>query len=158
MVISLATNYNVVIERFLPTVAEYMLLEMTEEQRNSVLDAYIISAATEFNSACLHDLENRDEGNRCFMEDLSDEEIEILVDMMRVAWLKHKLYDSEKLRNGMSTKDYTVFSPANLLAELRDTYNNACESATNRLMNYTYTHNVGKIARLRKNGDSLFRY
>lgn len=158
MVINLATSYNTIIERFLPTVAEYMLLEMTEDQRNSVLDAYIISAATEFNVACLHDLEQRDEENRCFMEDLSDEEIEILVDMMRVAWLKHKLYDSEKLRNGMSTKDYTVFSPANLLAELRDTYADARETAMNRLTNYTYTHNVGKIARLKKNGDSLFQY
>lgn len=74
------------------------------------------------------------------MNDLSDEEIDILVDLMRVEWLKHKLYNSELLRNGMSTKDYTVFSPANLQNQIRITYQDAREEARMRLYQYSYTH------------------
>lgn len=149
----MATSYTVIIERFLSTVSEYMFLDMLKEDRYAILVPYLIGASTQFNSACVFDLEDRDEDLQQFNADLTDEEIDILVDLMRVEWMKHKLYNSEKLRNGMSTKDYTVFSPANLLNEIRTTYQDARESATNRLYGYTYTHNRDKIVRLGNNGD-----
>ena len=153
----MATSYDTIIDRFIPTVAEYAILDMDDENRKDMLIPYLISASTEFNSVCIYDLTERDDVLQEFTADLCDEEIEILVDLMRVAWLKHKLYNSEKLRNGMSTKDYSVFSPANLLAEIRETYIDAREAANNRLVDYTYMHNRETIARLsKKNGNYIF--
>lgn len=149
----MATAYNTIIDRFIPTISEYAFFSLDENEREEFIDPYIISAATEFDSVCIEDLADRDEELRQFNIDLSDEVIEILVDLMRVGWLKHKLYNSEKLKNGMSTKDYTVFSPANLLSEIRDTYVDARDTAKNRLVMYTYTHNRDRIAGLTKNGS-----
>lgn len=153
----MATSYTEIIDRFLSTVSEYMLLNMTDEERYEMLSSYIINAATQFDSTCIYDLRDRDNELGQFNTTLPDEEIDILVDLMRVEWLKHKLYNSEKLRNGMSTKDYTVFSPANLLNEIRTTYQDARDTANNRLVAYTYTHNGETIARLRKNGNHILR-
>jgi len=135
-----ATSYTTIIERFLPTVKEYLYADIDEDELYELVCPYIISAATQFNDACIVDLNDRDDEAREFVNDLSDEEIDILVDLMRVEWLKHKLYNSELLRNGMSTKDYTVFSPANLQNQIRITYQDAREEARMRLYQYSYTH------------------
>lgn len=146
----MATSFYTIIERFIPTVSEYMFANVSKSVCYEILTPYVISAATQFDSVCIHDLQDRDDELGQFNVDLSSEEIEILSDLMRVEWLKHKLYDSEKLRNGMSTKDYTVFSPANLLSEIRETYVDARSAADARLVNYTYSHNIKQIARLHK--------
>lgn len=137
----MGTLYSQVIEHFLPTVSEYMFLEMEEEQAFEFIFPFLKNAITQFNDACIFDLEDRDEENQMFNVDLTFEEIDILADLMRVEWLKQKLYNSELLRNGMSTKDYTIFSPANLQSQIRETYIDARESARMRLYQYTYTHN-----------------
>lgn len=144
----MATSYDTIIECFLPSVSEYVLLELADQDRRDMLVPYVIDAANKFNSACLEDLNDRDEDLQQFNVDLSAEVIDILVDFMVVAWLKHKLYNSDLLRNGMSTKDYTVFSPANLQNQIRLTYQDAREHAQKRLHNYTYTHPINKISEI----------
>ena len=136
----MATSFSTVIERFLPTVTEYMLMDLDEQQRDEILTPFVLSAATQFNSICVRDLNDIDKELGQFNVDLSDEEMDILADLMRVEWLKHKLYNSEIMRNGMSTKDYTVFSPANLQNQIRETYVDAREDAKMRLYLYSYTH------------------
>ena len=136
----MATSFSTVIERFLPTVTEYMLMDLDEQQRDEILTPFVLSAATQFNSICVRDLNDIDKELGQFNVDLSDEEMDILTDLMRVEWLKHKLYNSEIMRNGMSTKDYTVFSPANLQNQIRETYVDAREDAKMRLYQYSYTH------------------
>lgn len=144
----MATSYDTLIECFLPSVSEYGLLELDDQDCRDMLVPYVIAAANKFNSACIEDLNDRDEDLQQFNVDLSDEVIDILVDFMVVAWLKHKLYNSDLLRNGMSTKDYTVFSPANLQNQIRITYQDAREQAQKRLYHYTYTHPNEKISEI----------
>ena len=142
----MATTYKEIINRFLPTVAEYMLADLDEDTCTEIITPYIISATTQFGDACIEDIVTMSDDGTGFATTLSDEVIEIIVDLMRVEWFKHKIYNSEALRNGMSTKDYTVFSPANLLEQLLATYNDAREEARMRLYQYTYTHPKSKIS------------
>ncbi len=136
----MAVSFDDIIERFIPSVTEYSYLGLDEDDRNEILYAYIISAAAKFQDACLDDLKDVDNDTGIFHSDLSEETIDILVDLMRVEWLKQKLYNSDLMRNGMSTKDYTIFSPANLHAQIRETYQDARKDAKNRLYQYSYTH------------------
>ena len=76
----MATSYDTIIERFIPTVAEYAILDIDDENRKDMLIPYLISASTEFNSVCIYDLTERDDAVQEFTADLCDEEIEILVD------------------------------------------------------------------------------
>lgn len=139
----MGTPYSIIIDRFLPTISEYAYLEVGDDEVYELVLPFLLSAATQFNDACIFDLNARDNDNTMFLADLHDEEIDILSDFMRVEWLKQKLYNSDIQRNGMSTKDYTVFSPANLQAQIRETYKDAREEARARLYNYTYTHSNG---------------
>lgn len=144
----MATSYDTIIECFLPSVSEYILLELDDQERRDMLVPYIIDAANKFNSAGIEDLNDRDDDLQQFNIDLSDEVVDILVDFMVVAWIKHKLYNSDLIRNGMSTKDYTVPSTANLQNHTRITYQDAREHAQKRLYHYTYTHPNGKISEI----------
>ena len=136
----MATTFVSVIEKFLPTIAEFYFLDCDQSERDAVLLPFVLGAATHFNTICVRDLNDIDMNSGQFNVDLSDEEVDILIDLMRVEWLKHKLYNSEIMRNGMSTKDYTVFSPANLQSQIRETYIDARDAARNRLYHYSYTH------------------
>lgn len=142
----MATSFNDIVERFIPTVAEYSFFKLDDEELNELLKPYIISAATQFSSVCMSETVQFDKDSFEFSEDLSDEVIDILVDLVRVEWLKHKLYNADILKNGMSTKDYTIFSPANLQEQIRETYIDARNTAKMRLYQYSYTHPDSNIA------------
>ena len=53
-----------------------------------------------------------------FNEALDDEELWILAHGMVVTWNSGQLYAEKKLKNSMSTSDYKIFSPANLIEKL----------------------------------------
>lgn len=142
----MATSFNDIVERFIPTVAEYSFFKLDDEELNELLKPYIISAVTQFSSVCMSETVQFNKDSFEFSEDLSDEVIDILVDLVRVEWLKHKLYNADILKNGMSTKDYTIFSPANLQEQIRETYIDARNTAKMRLYQYSYTHPDSNIA------------
>ena len=142
----MATSFNDIVERFIPTVAEYSFFKLDDEELNELLKPYIISAVTQFSSICMSETVQFNKDSFEFSEDLSDEVIDILVDLVRVEWLKHKLYNADLLKNGMSTKDYTIFSPANLQEQIRETYVDARNTAKMRLYQYSYTHPDSNIA------------
>ena len=142
----MATSFNDIVERFIPTVAEYSFFKLDDDELNELLKPYIISAVTQFSSVCMSETVQFNKDSFEFSEDLSDEVIDILVDLVRVEWLKHKLYNADLLKNGMSTKDYTIFSPANLQEQIRETYVAARNTAKMRLYQYSYTHPDSNIA------------
>ena len=142
----MATSFNDIVERFIPTVAEYSFFKLDDDELNELLKPYIISAVTQFSSVCMSETVQFNKDSFEFSEDLSDEVIDILVDLVRVEWLKHKLYNADILKNGMSTKDYTIFSPANLQEQIRETYVDARNTAKMRLYQYSYTHPDSNIA------------
>lgn len=142
----MATSFNDIVERFIPTVAEYSFFKLDDDELNELLKPYIISAVTQFSSVCMSETVQFNKDSFEFSEDLSDEVIDILVDLVRVEWLKHKLYNADILKNGMSTKDYTIFSPANLQEQIRETYVDARNAAKMRLYQYSYTHPDSNIA------------
>lgn len=53
-----------------------------------------------------------------FGVDLTEEEIWILAHGMLISWFSSKLHRHESLRNKITHKDYTTFSPANLLDKM----------------------------------------
>lgn len=57
-----------------------------------------------------------------FREDLPYEVIDILTEWMVAYWLKPYVNNLENLRNNLNTKDFTSFSPANLLEKVGDRY------------------------------------
>ena len=78
--------------------------------------------------------------------DLTEEEISILVDGMILEWMKPYVYSSDNFRNGMNTKDYSVFSPANLLKEMSNTYTALKQERDHEIIKYSYSYgNVSEL-------------
>lgn len=77
------------------------------------------SAIDDFADICGQDLADYDIELQQFNVELTRKEQSILALSMIVHWLEPYVYNSDALKNAMSTKDFSVFSPAKLLEQMR---------------------------------------
>lgn len=72
-------------------------------------------------------------------EDL-DEILDIVSDGMVVQWLKPYYFKADNLENFLTTKDFTAYSPSELLLRISDTYKLAKKNFTGAMREYSYNH------------------
>ena len=101
-------------------------------------------AISDFAPVCQDDLYDVDETLAQFNVDLDLEVQEILATGIAFYWTSARILDQELLRNSMSTKDYTYFSPANLMRESQTLRETLRKEYRDRIVQYTYHH--GDIA------------
>lgn len=135
----MATSYDVVDNAFLNKITDDYFLNLTETELQNILDKYRNSANVKFKKCSK--LSNKDDVLRQYNEDLTDEEVEILANLMILEWLKPKIYSMELLKQSMSSKDFKLYSQANHLRELQE-LKRETETEINRLIvSYTYSSN-----------------
>jgi hypothetical protein len=140
----MATAYNVVYNSFLDKINDYDLADMAVGDANTVMSGLLNQAVVRFLESCKKDLSLTDENG--FTEDLDLDEIDILSEGMIESWLKPYRNNLELLRNALSTKDFTTFSPANLLDKVNTTYLTAHANFLSRIKEYSFIHNdVGDL-------------
>lgn len=116
----MATPYSDVINIFLVKVTDYDLPKFDDSDCEEILTSYMKLACAKFTS-CLINLNDIDDNLKQFNQNLTFDIIDIISEGMIVEWLKPKLHNTEVLKNNLSTKDFSLYSPANLLKELRET-------------------------------------
>lgn len=140
----MATTYAEVYETFLEKVTDYDLALMLEADAKSLMYGYLKQAIVRFLESCTKDLTAVDEYG--FTETLDLDEVDILTEGMVVAWLKPKRNDLDLFKNVLNTKDFTTFSPANLMEKTNDVYVTAETRFISRIKEYSYIHNnVGDL-------------
>lgn len=144
----MATLFDDIYSRAISRFSDYDFLQISSSSREAILERYLYSAISDFERVCLFDLSNIDLVNKAFVDDLDNESIEILALGIDYYWFSAKVQNSELLRNSLSTKDYTFFSPANLLRELRNVRNDLKSELKHRITTYSYDH--GDIAGLKE--------
>ncbi len=138
------TAYTTIYNSFLDKVNDYDLADMTSELAQTSMRGWLNQAVVRFLESCKKDLTQTEEGG--FTEDLDLMEIDILTEGMVEAWLKPIRNNLDLLRNALSTKDFTTFSPANLLDKVNDTYSMAHANFLSRIKEYSFIHNdVGDL-------------
>ena len=81
-----------------------------------------------------------------FIETLDEDEIDILAELMIAEWLKPMMYDDELLESRLNTKDFTEYSPAKLIEQIRMVYSMNRKESKALINNYTFTHgDVGEV-------------
>jgi predicted Fe-S protein YdhL (DUF1289 family) len=130
------TPFSKIDDMFLSDISDDTLLDYTEEERENILDSLRIKAITRF-KACKQDLSDRDEVNRVFNQDLSDEVCLIISTIMRKFWLNDKIYNLELLRQRMSTKDWKLTSQANHLQILTELKQELDKEISRMIIEYT---------------------
>ena len=134
-------SYEQIVGAFLNKINEYELLELADDERDDSVFSFLTKSLYKFKRVCNYKLEGFKIVSSDMPEEEIDEVLDILTNGMVVQWLKPFLNRQENLENALSTRDFTVFSPANLLLRVRETYSNAKKDFENELREYSFSHN-----------------
>jgi hypothetical protein len=132
------TEYKVVFEKFKDKITDPDLLLYLESIQQEILISLMSSACVKFKRICKQNLSDRDNTLMMFNFDVDEEVIDIMTDIMVEYWLKPYLNNIENLRNQLSTKDFSVFSPANLLNAVQNTYDLSRKRAKSAMNEYSF--------------------
>lgn len=141
----MSISYDVFTGAFLDKISEYDLLALEDGLREETIDGYMVRALSRFRKNCKVDLfTTRDDYAREFDVDASaadlDELADIVSDGMLVQWLKPYVNQQELLQNVLNTRDYTQYSPAELLMRVGNAYQAAQRDYTQSIREYSYNH------------------
>lgn len=141
----MSVPYDRFTDAFLQKVTEYEFIRLSDYDRNHMIDGYMKRAISAFKKICKYDLTTTaDDVVREFDVDIDDEDIEEVVDIvsegMLVQWLKPFVYKQDLLENALNTKDFTTYSPAELLMRVGNAYSNAQKDYTQKIREYSFNH------------------
>lgn len=140
----MATEFDTVYGAFLGKVSDYDLADMVEADAKAVMSDYLKQAIGKFSESCKKDL--MAVTGDSFDADLTYFEIDIISELMVEGWCKPRLYNLDLLKNKLSTKDFTTFSPANLLDKVREVYEQSHKRARSMINEYSYReNNIGEL-------------
>lgn len=140
----MSVSYDVFSGAFLAKVTEYDF-PIGSYERNELVDGYMKRAISEFKKICKYDLtKTADDIIREFDVNIADEDIDELANIisegMLVQWMKPYVYKQENLENVLNTRDFSSYSPAELLLRIKDTYSAVQKGFTNMMREYSYNH------------------
>ena len=143
----MVTTYDYIFTEFKDKITDPDLLLLSENLQEEMLTAIMNKSISRCKRICkpIIDLTVRNDKKNEFMMEIPDEIVDIITEWMTVFWLEPYLNNIENPRNALSTKDFSVFSPANLLEKVSDRYERARKHARSLTNDYSYT-----IADLRK--------
>ena len=134
---------------------------MTDFERNSTIDGFMKRAIAAFKHICNYDFTTTGDDNvrefsikvtvddpegerqKALDEELAkdlDEIVDIVSEGMLVQWMKPYTYKQESLESVMNTRDFSTYSPAELLLRIGNAHTAARKTFTNMMREYSYTH------------------
>lgn len=138
--------YDAFTAAFLSKITEYEFLTIPDENRSAIIDGYMKRAITSFNKICVFDListavDERREFNLDIPTEDIDEILEVVSEGMVCQWLKPYLYKQELLESVLNTRDFTTYSPAEMLSRVGSAYQNAQKDYIQMIREYSFNHN-----------------
>ena len=136
------TTYQYVFNEFKDGITDPDLLQFAEDLQSDMLLAIMRKAIVKCNritkKTC--DLTNRNDVALEFNVEIPDDVLDILLEWMVVIWLRPYVNNIENLRNNLNTKDFTMYSPANLLEKIGDRYDKAFAEANSLTNKFSYIY------------------
>lgn len=141
----MSVPYDKFTEAFLAKVTEFDFIRLSEYERNHLIDGYMKRAIAAFKKICKYDLTTTaDDMVREFNTDIEaedlDEIVEIVSEGMLVQWMKPYTYKQENLESVLNTRDFTTYSPSELLLRISAAYAAVRKDFTNMMREYSYNH------------------
>lgn len=137
----MATSFESIYARCRGRIKDYDKEGYTDELFEQAERDLLTLAIDDFSDICVQDLNDYNDELKEFNIDLSRKEQNILSLGMIVHWIEPYIYNSDALRNAMSTKDFTFFSPANLLEKMTDLYKLSQENLRAEMNAYSFRMN-----------------
>lgn len=136
----MSLTYDAIIIEFLHKIREFEFLKLDEDVRTAEVDSYLKMALTAFKKNCLYDLTSAmNDETRSFDIEIEDSDIDELVDIisegMLIHWMKPYVYRQENLELVINTRDFSTYSPAELLNRISAAYKQAKKIISSLFMN-----------------------
>lgn len=137
--------YDVFAGAFLAKISEYSFLSLAEEDRTAMVDGFMKRALSAFRKNCKYDLfTTGNDTTRIFSVDIPEADLTEIADIvsegMVSQWLKPYVNKQENLENVLNTKDFTTYSPAELLMRVGNAYAKVQKDYTNMIREYSHNH------------------
>lgn len=141
----MSVSYDVFTGAFLSKISDYDLFQLSNTHTVETIDGYMKRAISAFRKNCKHNIfTTGDDASRVFNIEISGDELDELADIisdgMVVQWLKPYVYQQELLQNVLNTRDYTQYSPAELLMRVGNAYAKAQRDYTQMIREYSFNH------------------
>ena len=141
----MSVPYDVFAGAFLAKISEYSFLSLAEEDRTEMVDGFMKRALSAFRKNCKYDLfTTGDDNTRTFSVDIPEADLteisDIVSEGMVSQWLKPYVNKQENLENVLNTKDFSTYSPAELLLRVGNAYAKVQKDYNNMIREYSYNH------------------
>lgn len=141
----MSLSYDVFTAAFLSKISEYDFYDMDDEIRADIVEGFMKRAISEFRKNCKYDLfSTANDEDKEFDVDIDDDDLDEIVDIisegMLIQWMKPFLYNQENLEQQLNTRDFTIYSPAELLMRIGNAHAAAKKNYTNMIREYSYNH------------------
>ncbi|MFA6711170.1 MAG: hypothetical protein WCS33_00440 [Candidatus Caldatribacteriota bacterium] len=107
----MSTPYQIVYDAFFSKIRDSFFLEIIEEEKDIELLSLLNQAIPEFKYPKV-DLEDRNETSQQFNETLTNAEVQIISEAMKLKWIEQKINDEELIKMQFSDHDYSLMSQA----------------------------------------------
>lgn len=137
----MSLSYDVFAGAFLSKITEYTFIQIPDENRTAIVDDYMKRAIPRFAKVCKYDLTVFNDDARELSVDIPadalDEIVDIVSEGMLEQWMKPYVYRQENLENTLNTKDFSTYSPAELLLRVGNAYAKVQKDYTNMIRELT---------------------
>jgi hypothetical protein len=141
----MSVPYDMFTKAFLAKVNEYDFVTMDMFDRNDLVDGYMKRAIAHFRHICKYDLSTTsDDIVREFFVDIKEDDMDEILDIvsegMVAQWMKPYVYKQDGLELFLNTRDFTAYSPAEMLLRIGEAYRAVNRNFTNMMREYSYNH------------------
>ena len=140
----MSVSYDIFTDAFLSKITDFKMFLLDDETRTSAVDGYMKRAISQFSHISAYDFSVWDDDMREFAVDIPENDLieiaDIISEGMLVQWMKPHTYKQELLENALNTKDFSVYSPAELLLRIGNAYADSQKNFTQMLREYRYNH------------------
>lgn len=116
----MGTKFEEIYERYRSRVRNYDFLDYDSVTRDLVQHDLLMLSISDFEEVCKQDLNDREDQLLIFNIDLTNREKDILALGMVLHFIEPYVYNTDSLQNALNTKDFSLYSPANLLEKMTD--------------------------------------
>ena len=141
----MSISYDAFAGAFLSKVSEYGFLKVPHDERVEIVDGYMKRALSSFRKNCKYDLfTTGNDSERIFDIDIPEADLveitNIVSEGMVAQWLKPYVNKQENLENVLNTKDFSTYSPAELLLRVGNAHAKVQKDYRNMIREYSYNH------------------
>jgi len=134
----MATPYINIYDKVTKTLQSYKLANLPQATFERYIDAWIDEASAVNFLDCKTDLLDRNETLKQFNQTLTSREEWIVTYSICVSWISLVVSDESLLQNTLGDRDYSTYSPANLLKSLLSVRSTFVDRMKENIEQYSY--------------------